>query len=109
MEVQSKRNQLDYLSPYRSLKLSRDAQGILVVEFHSNCGPLKFTAQDHTEFLDVFYRISQDRANNIIILIGTGGEFVPEIDFSSFGNVADPRVWSHVNEESISTNSNTWI
>jgi hypothetical protein len=39
--------------------------GILVVEFHTDAGPLIFTAQDHTEFVDAFYRISQDRANKI--------------------------------------------
>ena len=49
-----------YFSQYRSLKLTRDAQGVLVVEFHSNDRPLIFTAQDHTEFVDAFYRISQD-------------------------------------------------
>jgi enoyl-CoA hydratase/carnithine racemase len=63
---------------------------VLVVEFHTNGGPFRFTAQDHTEFVDAFYRIGQDRANKIVILTGAGGEFIPEIDFSSFGNVADP-------------------
>ena len=29
-----------YFSQYRSLKLTRDAQGVLVVEFHSNGRPL---------------------------------------------------------------------
>jgi hypothetical protein len=81
----------DYFAAYRSLKLTRDASGVLVVEFHSNGGPFTFTAQDHTEFVDAFYRIAQDRANKIVILIGAGGEFIPEIDFSSFGNVADRR------------------
>ena len=94
-------NQQDYLSAYRSLKLSRNPQGVLVVEFHTKGGPLKFTAQDHTEFVDAFYRISQDRANKIVILTGTGGEFIPEIDFSSFGNVADPGVWSQVHDEGV--------
>ena len=28
----------DYLAAYRSLKLTRDADGVLVVEFHSNGG-----------------------------------------------------------------------
>jgi hypothetical protein len=28
-------------------------------------------------------------------------KFIPEIDFSSVGNVADPGVWSHVNEEGV--------
>src|SRR5256884_6841629 len=91
----------DYLAVYRSLKLTRDASGVLVVEFHSNGGPFTFTAQDHTEFVDAFYRIAQDRENKIVILTGAGGEFIPEIDFSSFGNVADPGVWSQVHDEGL--------
>jgi len=83
-----------YFAAYRSLKQSRDARGVLVVEFHTKGGPLIFTAADHTDFVDAFYRIAQDRANKIVILTGSGGEFIPGIDFSSFGNVADPLVWS---------------
>ena len=79
--------------------MTRDGQGILVVEFHTNGGPLTFTAQDHTDFGDAFYRIAQDRANKIVILTGTGGEFIPGIDFSSFGDVANPGVWSQVHDE----------
>src|SRR6201981_1552358 len=90
--------QYDYLAAYRSLKLTRDADGVLVVEFHSKGGPFRFTAQDHTEFVDAFYRIAQDRANKIVLLTGAGGEFIPEIDFSSFGNVADPGVWRQVRD-----------
>src|SRR5713226_3443987 len=91
----------DYFAAYRSLRLTRDADGVLVVEFHSNGGPFRFTAQDHTEFVDAIYRIAQDRANKIVILTGAGGEFIPEIDFSSFGNVADPGVWSQVHDEGV--------
>src|SRR6267142_5995200 len=76
-------------------------QGVLVVEFHTKGGPLTFTAHDHTDFVDAFYRISQDRANKIVILTGTGGQFIPGIDFSSFGNVADPGVWSQVHDEGV--------
>ena len=36
-------------------------------------------------FVDAFYRIAQDRANKIVILTGAGGEFIPDIDFASFG------------------------
>src|SRR5271168_4484369 len=91
----------NYFSGYRSLKLTRDADGVLVVEFHSKGGPFTFTAQDHTEFVDAFYRIAQDRANTVVILTGAGGEFIPAIDFSSFGNVADPGVWSQVHDEGV--------
>src|SRR5258705_7596019 len=92
--------QYDYFAAYCSLKLTRDADGVLVVEFHTEGGPFRFTAQDHTEFVDAFYRIAQDRENKIVILTGAGGELIPEIDFSSFGNVADPRVWCQVHDES---------
>jgi enoyl-CoA hydratase/carnithine racemase len=93
--------QAEYFDAYRSLKLTRDANGVLIAQFHSNGGPFTFTAQDHTELVDAFYRISQDRANKVVILTGAGGEFIPAIDFSSFGNVADPAVWSQVHDEGV--------
>src|SRR4029077_14108214 len=91
----------DYLAAYRSLKLTRDSEGVLVAEFHSNDGPFIMTAQTHTELVDAFYRISQDRANKIVILTGTGGEFITDVDWSSFGDVADPGVWSQVHDEGV--------
>ena len=100
VEMQMKQ-QPSYLSAYDSLKLTRDPQGVLVAEFHTRGGPLIFTAQDHTEFVDAFYRIAQDRGNKIVILTGTGGEFILGIDFSTFGNVSDPDVWSVVHDEGV--------
>src|SRR6202045_4664314 len=93
--------QSDYFSAYRQLKLTRDAKGVLVVEFHSNGGPCIMTAQSHTEFVDAFYRIAQDRANKIVILTGAGGEFIIDVDWSSFGDVGDPGVWSQVHDEGV--------
>jgi enoyl-CoA hydratase/carnithine racemase len=80
----------NYFDAYRSLKLMRDAEGVLVARFHTDGGPLTFKAQDHTDFVDAFYRITQDRANKIVILTGAGGDFIPAIDFGSFGDVGDP-------------------
>jgi enoyl-CoA hydratase/carnithine racemase len=94
-------NQPAYFSTFRSLRLTRDSQGVLVAEFHTKGGPFTFTAQDHTDFVEDFYRLSQDRANKIVILTGAGGEFIPAIDFSTFGNVADPAVWSQVHDEGV--------
>jgi enoyl-CoA hydratase/carnithine racemase len=91
----------NYFDAYRSLKLTRDATGVLVAEFHSKGGPFSFAAQDHTDFVDAFYRIAQDRANKIVILTGAGGDFIIGIDFSTFGNVADPGVWSQVHDEGV--------
>ena len=88
-----------YFTAYPSLKLTRDAEGVLVVQLHSNGGPLTFTAQAHTEVVDAFYRISQDRANKIVILTGAGGDFMIGVDWSSFTNASDPGVWSQIHDE----------
>jgi len=91
----------DYFTAYHNLRLIRDGKGVLVAEFHSNGGPLIMTAQSHTEFVDAFYRIAQDRANKIVILTGAGGDFIPDVDWSSFGDVSDPDVWSQVHDEGV--------
>src|SRR5258708_13537515 len=89
----------NYLTAYRNVKMTRDAEGVLVVQFHNNGGPLTFTAEAHTEVVDAFYRISQDRANKIVILTGAGGDFMIGVDWSSFTNVSDPGVWSQNHDE----------
>jgi enoyl-CoA hydratase/carnithine racemase len=91
----------NYFADYPNLKLTRDDKGVLVAEFHANGGPFIMTAQSHTDFVDAFYRISQDRANKIVILTGAGGEFITDVDWSSFGDVTDPGVWSQVHDEGV--------
>ncbi len=90
-----------YFTAFRSVRMERDSAGVLVVTLHTNGGPLTFTAQDHTDFVEAFYRIAQDRENKVVILTGAGGDFIPGIDFASFGNVADPDVWSQVHDEGV--------
>ncbi len=89
----------DYLSAYGGLKLTRDDNGVLVVEFHSNGGSCTFSATHHTEVVDAFHRIGQDRANKIVILTGAGGDFMIGVDWASFGDVSDPGVWSQIHDE----------
>ena len=91
----------NYLTAYRYLKLTRDPEGVLAVQFHDNGGPLTFSAEAHTEVVDAFFRISQDRANQIVILTGAGGDFMIGVDWSSFGNVSDPGVWSQIHDEGV--------
>src|SRR6201981_1666634 len=93
--------QADYFNAYHNLKLTRDDKGVLVAEFHDKGGPFTMSAQAHTEFVEAFYRISQDRANKIVILTGAGGEFITNVDWSSFGDASDPGVWSQVHDEGV--------
>src|SRR6202007_688269 len=94
-------HQADYFTAYHYVKLTRDANGVLIAQLHTNGGPCTMTAQTHTEFVEAFYRVSQDRANKIVILTGAGGDFITSVEWSSFGNVADPGVWSQIHDEGV--------
>ena len=83
----------DYFEAYRALNMSRSPQGVLEVKFHTDGGPLTFTARDHTEFVDAFYRISQDRANKVVILTGTGRDFIPDLDFEELEEIVESKTW----------------
>jgi enoyl-CoA hydratase/carnithine racemase len=93
--------QADYFSAYQNVKLARDANGVLIVQLHTNGGPCLMTAHTHTEFVEAFYRISQDRANKIVILTGAGGDFITNVEWSSWGDASDPGVWSQVHDEGV--------
>src|ERR1700756_4158531 len=98
-EIPMQSLQADYFTAYHYVKLTRDANGVLIVQLHTNGGPCIMTAQTHTEFVEAFYRISQDRANKIVILTGAGGDFITSVEWSSFGEVADPAVWGQIHAE----------
>jgi enoyl-CoA hydratase/carnithine racemase len=93
--------QPDYFTAYQYVKLARDTRGVLTVQLHTNGGPCLMTAQTHTEFVEAFYRVSQDRANKIVILTGAGGQFITDVDWKSFGNPADPGTWSQIHDEGV--------
>ena len=88
-----------YFTRYPTIRFDRDADGILTMALHKDGGPLTFSAADHEAFVDAFYDVARDRANQVVILTGTGGDFIPGIDFASFGDVSDPDVWSKVHDE----------
>src|SRR5260370_22597313 len=81
------------------MKMMRDTNGVLVVEFHSNGGRCTFSAQHHTEIVDAFHRIAQDRANQIVILTGADGDFIIGVDWNYYGDASDPGVWCQVHDE----------
>ena len=90
-----------YFTSAQGLAMERDERGVLTVTINDGeGGPIKFTAQDHTEFTHAFYEIAQDRDNKIVILTGAGG-YMADIDFQSFGNVGDPDVWAQVHDEGV--------
>jgi enoyl-CoA hydratase/carnithine racemase len=88
-----------YFTKYPSVRFERDRDGVLVMSLHRDGAALTFTAADHEALVDAFYDVSRDRDNKVVILTGAGGDFIPAIDFGTFGDVSDPDVWSKVHDE----------
>jgi len=94
------RSQPSYFSKYRSIRFERSEDGILVMSLHKGRRPADLHGRRTTKrFVDAFYDVARDRGNKVVILTGAGGDFMPSIDFNSFGNVSDPDVWSKVHDE----------
>lgn len=65
----------DYKNGYQTLKMERDADGILLLTAHTEGGPLRWGALPHEEWPHAFHDIAMDRENRVIILTGAGDEF----------------------------------
>lgn len=63
-----------YKDRYKSIRLTRE-DGILEVHLHTEGGPLRWSLLAHNELEDAFLEIGRDRANDVIIMTGTGDEF----------------------------------
>lgn len=88
-----------YFTKYDSVRMSRDAKGVLTVAWQTDGGPMTFRNRDHQQLADIFYDISRDRENKVVILTGVGGQWMPNIEFASFGDVSDPDVWSRLHDD----------
>lgn len=61
----------DYSAKYSCLAMTRE-DGILEVRFHTDGGPFHWGLVPHRELESAFLDIARDRANQIVILTGTG-------------------------------------
>jgi enoyl-CoA hydratase/carnithine racemase len=67
-----------YFDRYPTIHFERDADGILLMRFHSNNGPVVYSGQHHSDWCSAFYEVGADRGNNVIIMTGTGDEFISQ-------------------------------
>ncbi|HUA07419.1 MAG TPA: enoyl-CoA hydratase/isomerase family protein [Solirubrobacteraceae bacterium] len=88
-----------YFERYENLAFSRDDEGVLVLRFHTEGGPVVFTGQTHSDFTEVLEELSVDRDNRALVITGTGDSFMDQIDGPSLGEIFKPAVWEKIRVE----------
>jgi enoyl-CoA hydratase/carnithine racemase len=87
-----------YFGSYKNLALSR-TDGVLVLRFHTDGGPLVFTGHTHEDLPGALEEISLDRDNKALVLTGTGDFFMKDIDGPSLGEIFKPAAWEKTRAE----------
>jgi enoyl-CoA hydratase/carnithine racemase len=89
----------DYFTKYDQMRMQRDEDGILEIRFHSQGGECRFGPRTHQYFVDAFYDISRDPDTRVVIMTGTGKNWIAEFDESQATERDDftvPRNWDRV-------------
>lgn len=89
----------DYFTKYENLDITRDEDGVLLVRFHTDGGPLTFTGQTHEDLPAALEEISLDADNKAMVLTGTGDAFMADIDGPSLGEIFKPAAWEKTRVE----------
>ena len=82
-----------YFEKFQNLALSRDDDGVLLMRFHTDGGPIVFTGQTHQDLPEVLEEIALDPQNKALVLTGTGDSFMDQIDGPSLGEIFKPLAW----------------
>lgn len=88
-----------YATAYENLQITRDEDGVLLVRFHTDGGPLTFTGKAHEDFPAALEEIALDRENRAMVLTGTGDFFMKDIDGPSLGEIFKPAAWEKTRTE----------
>jgi enoyl-CoA hydratase/carnithine racemase len=84
----------EYSTRYAHVHMER-RDGILLARLHSDGGPLVWGDSPHTELGYAFEDIGRDPDNRVVILTGTGDEFIARLDTSWVGTM-HPAKWDKI-------------
>src|SRR5215469_6410866 len=65
-------------------KFTRRADGVLLVEAHTNGGPIQLSVENHRALGQMLKVVGADPENEILILTGSGDEFMMRSDPDGF-------------------------
>jgi enoyl-CoA hydratase/carnithine racemase len=65
----------NYKDAFEFIKLERDADGILLVQLHTNGGEVMWNLKAHEELAYLWGEVARDMENRVVILTGSGDTF----------------------------------
>jgi enoyl-CoA hydratase/carnithine racemase len=83
-----------YSTVYRHVAMRRE-DGIVELRLHTDGGPLIWGDGPHSELGDCFADVGSDTDNRVVILTGTGAEFISRLDDSWVGQMS-PELWDRI-------------
>jgi enoyl-CoA hydratase/carnithine racemase len=86
-------SQPDYFHKYENFALSRTGSGVLTVRLHTGGEEIVFTGTTHHDFPKLLAEIGDDRDNKVVVITGTGQNFMDQIDGPSLGEIFKPAEW----------------
>jgi enoyl-CoA hydratase/carnithine racemase len=81
----------DYQSRFSTTAVSRDQDGILTIRLHSKGDSLWWGARPHRELPELFSAVGSDRDNRVVLITGTGTNFVEIPDVESIDDLPRGR------------------
>lgn len=88
----------DYADIFPNAHLTRKANGVLEVRFHTDGAKLVFNGHTHEQFVELFHVIGEDSENRVVILTGTGDAFMDRIEPEGF-DFFSPRGYDKILRE----------
>jgi enoyl-CoA hydratase/carnithine racemase len=88
----------NYRDTFPHARLTRSADGVLVVTLHTDGGTLVFNGYVHEEFVELFRQVGEDAETRVVILTGAGDAFLDRIDAEGF-DFFSPRGYDKIYRE----------
>lgn len=89
----------EYAGRFSRVKLSRE-DGILTVRFHKDEAEFSWNLATHREVASLWNYIGMDPENKIILLTGTGNEFLQRSDYEvELLDQVDPEAWALIHQD----------
>ncbi|MCU1460448.1 MAG: enoyl-CoA hydratase [Acidimicrobiales bacterium] len=83
-----------YSTAYRHVAMTR-RDGIIELRLHTGDGPLVWGDGPHSELGHCFADVGADPENRVVIITGTGDEFIGRLDDSWVGEMT-PALWNRI-------------